>query len=313
MRIQAGPDGSTSVRLRSGLDDAASWQTARERHRGQDASFSVAFAPQSVPGAAARGPYREVLHSKTSVFWQPTLEPFVRELPASCNWILLGTPGDIAGEFKHLEQRWKRIDRANAALSRLAPEQLVRSRLVDHVSHDLAVGASGGWDVSVDRLHGRVIAARFAGDATIQTGGVALPILVPRVGDLAWSDIADIRKDKAIRRLREVLREVEVEAMDTARSGGDLESAVHRAYTRKVAPASEGVHGLRSVGAMAVAELVIGTAAGYVTMGLSLFGPLAGAGLGAAISTGWQARRVVRERRQRAWLGVMDAISTAAP
>ena len=53
----------------------------------------------------------------------------------------------MADAFKQLEQQWKRRDDGNGALSRLVPEDFVRSRLVDHVSHDLAVGASGGWDV----------------------------------------------------------------------------------------------------------------------------------------------------------------------
>ena len=177
------------------------------------------------------------------------------------------------------------------------------------MSHDLAVGASGGWDVSVDRFHGRVISARFAGDATIQTQGLALPILVPRVGDLDWSDIARIRKLKAIKRLREVLREVEAEAFDVARSGRDLEAAMHRAYTSKVADASDKVQGLRSAGAMGVAELVVGAGAGYATTGLALLGPVAGAGMTAIVMTGWHVRRIVRERRQRAWIGVMDTIA----
>ncbi|HEY3546060.1 MAG TPA: hypothetical protein VGK17_08195 [Propionicimonas sp.] len=219
----------------------------------------------------------------------------------------------MADEFKRLEQAWKRHDGANLALPRVAAEQFVRTRLVDHVSHDIAVGAAGGWDVSVDRLHGQVIGARFAAEATIKASGMALPILVPRVGDLAWADIASIRKDKAIARLRNVLREVETEALEAARAGGDLEAAMHAAYTRKVAAASEQVHGIRSVGSMAVAEFVIGAGAGYATTGLALLGPLAGAVVSTVLVTGWHAPRLLHERRNRAWIGVMDAIETATP
>ena len=184
---------------------------------------------------------------------------------------------------------------------------------MDHVSRDLAVGASGGWDISVDRYHGRVIGARFARDATIRTNGFALPILVPRVGDLDWPDIVKIRKLKAIERLRQILREVEAEAFEIARSGGDLEAAMHAVYVKKVAAASSKLHGLRSAGAMGVAELLVGAGAGYATTGLSLLGPLAGAGASAVVMTGWHVRRVVRERRDRAWIGVMDAIAAASP
>jgi len=309
MSIRAGPHGASSWRHGHNPDHPAGWQTPKGRKVGQDAPISVAIARETTPGVPAPGPYHQVLHSETSVCWQPTLEPFVHELPSSCDWIVLGYPSDMTDEFKKLEDRWKRRDDANGGLARLVPERFVRSRLVDSVSHDLAVGASGGWDVSVDRLHGRVIGARFAGDATIQTHGLALPILVPRVGDLDWADIARIRKLKAIERLRAVLREVEAETFDVARSGGDLGSAMHRAYTSKVAEASGKVHGLRSAGAMGIAELVVGVGAGYATTGLALLGPVAGAGATAVVMTGWHVRQIVRERRQRAWIGVMDAIA----
>lgn len=312
-RIQAGPQGASWWRHGHDPDRPAEWQTPRGRKVGRSAPISVAIAQKTAPGVPATGPFHEVLHSETSICWLPTLEPFVHELPSSCDWIVLGHPGDLADEFKRLEDLWKRRDDANGALARLVPEHIVRSRLVDSASHDLAVGASGGWDVSVDRFHGRVIGARFAGDATIQTHGLALPVLVPRVGDLDWADIARIRKLKAIERLRAVLREVEAEAFDVARSGGDLESAMHKAYTHKVADASGKVHRLRSASAMGVAELVVGAGAGYATTGLALLGPVAGAGVTAVVMTGWHARRIVRERRQRAWIGIMDAIAAATP
>jgi len=189
MSIQAGPHGATSWRHGDRHDRPVAWQTPKGRKVGQDAPISLAIARETRRGVPSPGPYHQVVHSETSICWLPTLEPFVQELPSSCDWIVLGYPSEMASEFKKVEDRWKRRDDANGALARLVPEQFVRSRLVDSVSHDLAVGASGGWDVSVDRFHGRVIGARFAGDATIQTRGFALPILVPRVGDLDWADI----------------------------------------------------------------------------------------------------------------------------
>lgn len=311
MTIQAGPHGSSSWRHQSRPDQRVGWQTPRGRALSQSVPFSVSIAAESAPGVAASGPYHRVLASETSIAWQPSLEPFLEEI-AQCDWVEYGYPGPMAPEFGQLEDRWKRIDDANGVLERLVPERFVRSQLVKDIGHDLAVGASGGWDVSVGRFHGRVIGARFAGDATVQARGVALPVLVPRVGHLQWSDIARIRKLKAIQRFREVLREVEVEAFEVARSGADLETAMHQAYTRRVASASEKVHGLRSIGAMGVAELLVGASAGYATTGLSVLGPLTGAGASAVVTTVYHAGRNLRERRQRAWLGVMDAICTAS-
>ena len=275
MRIQAGPHGASTSRQPSSPDRPAGWQTPRGRKRGQDAPISVAIALETTPGVPAPGPYRSIVHSATSICWLPRSEPFAQELPASCDWIGLGHPSEMADAFKQFEDQWKRWDDANGALFRLVPEDFVRSRLLDHVSHDLAVGASGGWHVSVDRFHGRVIGARFASDATVRTSGFALPILVPRVGDLDWSDIVKIRNLKAIERFRQILREIEAEAFEIVRSGGDLEAAMHAAYVKKVANASGKVHGLRSAGAMGVAELVVGAGARYATAGLALLGPAA--------------------------------------
>jgi hypothetical protein len=218
----------------------------------------------------------------------------------------------MAAEFKQLEDEWRRRDDTNGVLAGFVSEDFVRSRLVHHVSHDLAVGASGGWDVSVDRFHGRVIAARFAREATFHTNGYALPVLVPRVGDLEWSDIVRLRRVKAIGRLRRILREVEAEAFDVARSGEDLEAALHATYAKKLSEASAKVGGLRSAAAMGVAELIVGAGAGYATTGLSVLGPLTGAGASAVVMTGWHVRRIANERRHRAWIGVMEAITASA-
>lgn len=312
LTIQAGASGASAFRSRGGAGPALSWQTPRARNRAQQAPFAIAMARETTPGVPAPGPYRTVLHSKTTISWNATLEPFASELPPDCDWIAFGHPSEPAPPFKLLQDQWRREDDRNEALARLVPEHFVRSRLVQHVAGDLTAGISGGWDVSVDRFHGLVIGARFAPTGPFASRGFALPILVPRVGDLTWDEVARIRRLRAITQLREVLREVESEAFDAARAGGDVEAALHGAYTRRVLRASEGVAGIRSVAATAVMELTVGSGAGYAMTGLALLGPLAGAGITAAVMTGWHVRRIVRERRQRAWVGVMDTISEAA-
>lgn len=64
---------------------------------------------------------------------------------------------------------------------------------------------------------------------------------------------------------------------------------------------------------MAPAALVVGAGAGYATVGFADLGPLASAGVAATVMTGVHAVRAARGHRQRAWLGVMDAITAAAP
>jgi hypothetical protein len=62
---------------------------------------------------------------------------------------------------------------------------------------------------------------------------------------------------------------------------------------------------------MGIAELLVGAGAVYDTTGLALLGPLAGAGMTTTVMTGWHVRRIIRERRQRAWIGVMNAMQDA--
>jgi hypothetical protein len=316
MSIQAGPNGSQARRHQTQPNEVPRWQTPTGRNRAKQARITLAIARETTPGVPAQGPYHQVLNSETSICWMPTFEPFLEELPKGCDWITFGMPGPVAPEIEKLADRWKRLDDKNQALLRLVPEHFVRSRLIDHVSKDLVTGTAGQWDVSVDRFHGRVIGARLADDATVKTKGFALPILVPRVGDLEWGDVKRIRKLKALSRLREVLREVEAEAYELAASGGDLEAAMHSTYVKKVVDASKDVEGIRSIGLMALAELVVGSGAAYGFAGLTLLGPiagpLAGAGATAVTMTGLHVHEIRRERRQRAWLGVMDVIAEAS-
>jgi hypothetical protein len=264
------------------------------------------------PGVPSPGPYHEVLNSETSICWLPTLEPFKAELPPDCDWIAFGRPSGVPIELRRPSDQWKRIDEENAALERLVPERFVRSLLVGHVSDDLATGIAGGWDIGLDRFHGEVVSARFADDATIQPYGFALPILVPRVSSLGWDDVAAIRRLPAIERLRKVLGEVELEAVAVSASGNDIESAVRAAYDAKVRDAVSDVEGLGGSLAHGLAELVVGTAAGYATVALGLTGPAVAGAVGATAMTGLHVRELRRRRHSRAWLGVMDVISEAA-
>jgi hypothetical protein len=263
------------------------------------------------PGVPSLGPYHEVIHSETSICWMPTLEPFKAELPPGCDWIIFGRPGEVPAELRRLTDQWKRIDNENVALERLVPERWVRSLLVSHVSDDLTTGLAGGWDIGLDRFHGEVVNARFADDATIESHGFALPILVPSVGNLDWDNVAAIRRLPAIERLRKVLQEVELEVAEVS-ARGDIESTVRTVYDRKVRDVISDVEGLGGSLAHGLAELVVGTAAGYGTLALGLTGPAVAGVLGATVMTNLHVRQVRRRRRATAWLGVMDAISDTA-
>jgi hypothetical protein len=174
------------------------------------------------------------------------------------------------------------------------------------------LGAAGGWDVSVDRFHGGVIGARFAGAATVKPQGFALPILIPKVDQLPWDAIVRIRRMKEVERFRNVLREIETEAFEVAATRGDLETAVRRAYETKMRTSLEQLEGIGSSVTYGFAHLLVGSAAGYLTMALPvLVAPPVGAAIGAGAMVTWHVTKLVRGRRQQAWLGVKDAIVTA--
>ncbi len=144
--------------------------------------------------------------------------------------------------------------------------------------------------------------------------GFALPMLIPAVADLEWSDIVSIRQDVGIQRLRDVLREVENEVLEVVRCGGDIEEAVHRAYERRLADASKVTEGIRGWAKSSVVELLIGAGTGYATTGLSVLGPLTGASLSFLTMQGLRVRRFRKTRAQKAWIGVMENIvETASP
>ena len=316
MHIQAGPDGSQTWRSQPHPDTKSKWQTPRARKNGQKAPFSLAVAREAVEGVPAIGPYHQVLHSETSIFWMPTFEPFKYEFPSRCDWVSFGEFGPVNPELQKLADRWKHLDNKNESLIRLVPKNFVRSSLIDHVSRDLITGASANLDISIDSFHGKVIGAHLAGNSQVRPASFALPFLVPRVGDLSWADIYRIRRLKAVARLRGILREVEVEAFEVASSGRDLEAAVHAAFNKKVRHASAGLEGIRPMSSMALAELVVGVGAADIVTGLTHLGPLGGplvaAGATATVMSGLHLQKLLKNRREQAWLGVMDAITVAA-
>ena len=113
----------------------------------------------------------------------------------------------------------------------------------------------------------------------------------------------------AIDRLRKVLREIEEEAFEVAHSGGDLEQAVRRAYDQKVREIIEDTEGVRSIAGHGLAEVLVGVAMGYATIGLALVGPVAGAVAGGAIITTLKVLKIRKQRHDEAWVGAMGTIT----
>ncbi len=309
--ITAGPEASLVLRMPYTTGQSPSWETARHRHTAQAGPFKLAMGPAKAPGVPSPEPMQEVFRSATTMCWDATLEPFAFEFPKACDWISFGSLDSSSSEVKRVAEVWKERDAENDALRRLVPEQLVRSALIGHIADDLAAGACAGWDTSVDRYHGRVIAARFAADANVKSRGFALPILVPRVERLNWEDVGRLRRLPALTRLRAELRDVEDEVASLA-SGDDIETAVRDAYSKRLRKAALAGGGVRSIAGHALVNMLVGVGTGYATIGLALGAPVVGGAVGAAVGAVMEVCEVTKARSERAWIGAIGRIADAS-
>jgi hypothetical protein len=247
------------------------------------------------------------IESASTIQWTATLHPFVAELPARCDWVHFVASRDPKGEVKQVAQHWTQQDKRSEALRRELPVQFVRDLVIKHANRDLVLATNAGMAASFDRLHLQVVERRFEDDRAWHYQGFVVPILFPKVGDLPWEEIQELRKHKGIARFREVLREVEGEVRD-ATDGGDYEAAVQSIYRRHLSPGRvQGVGDFIKTEAIGV---VIGGTVGLGTMGLTgPVGSLLGSGIGSAVGTVINARSFMRNRRARGWVAVDQALT----
>lgn len=305
LNIQAGPRGSSAFRHG---DDDAHFQTPEERALGESTPFSIALGEETIPGQPA-SEMRTVLHSDTSISWSATLEPFEREFSTKVDWVgYVNLPTDPV--IKKTAQGWAHTDGYNEALREAVPEQFVRSLIIKNANADLAVGAHAGVAVMQDPTHQQVLAARFDDTTGWQATGFALPIIVPETADLDWDTVADIRNHKAMTAFRQALRDVEARALADA-SGGDIETAVHRAFERYQAQVAPKLEGLPHVGREVAVELTIGIMLGVATAAIT--GPAAipiGSALGVTPTVVRGTVSTLRDRKRR-WDSVYNELLTA--
>jgi len=184
--------------------------------------------------------------------------PFAEELPAGCDWVeWVRSPRQLPGELDRVIQDWTWADERNAALDRAIPERLLRGAVIKNTNHDLVIAAASRAAVTVDTFHSQVAAQRFNADGSWRLRGYAVPIIFPNVGDLPWEAIADFRRDRGMTRFREVLREVEQEAVVEA-ADGDIEAAANRIYRRRLVEASEAIDTLGAICHKMLTGFVIG-------------------------------------------------------
>ena len=306
--MSAGPGGSSGF-VRPPLEgEIPRWQSPASRGAEQRRSFTVSVGRDVVPGVTA-GPMTTAISSDASVSWKATLYPFASELPAAADWISFTRTVDPSGHVGRMSDQWRRADESNAALERAIPERFVRNAVIKQANRDLGFGAQYGLAVSMDPLHHQVVAQRFEDDDNWKLFGFAVPILFPRVAEWSWEDIADLRRDPEMSRLRRILREVEEEAAVES-AGGDIESAAHHVYERHMAAASGTVDSLGAVVGKTGASIVISGITSAAVLPLHpLQGFAVGTIAGGVVSPIGNARCRVQQRSFKGWVALAQRIN----
>ncbi len=137
-----------------------------------------------------------------------------------------------------------------------------------------------------------------SGDAQALGGHYAMELLLPT--DFGWTDVPDLRKHRAIRDYRTIVREIEAEAVRSGRSPVDVDDRIRREYDQRLAKAA--AKGLPFAGRIALQGIgfVVGAAAD--TTAPIVGGAVAAAGTfaaGEAISRAMRPRWLAVDRRLR--------------
>lgn len=303
-RINAGPNGASSW-LFPGVEAESPprWDTARRRGSSKRGGFSIAIGEEAISGEPALS-MRPFIQSQTTISWNPTFEPFRTEFSRDCDWIEFATFPKPDTDVMAVVRKWTEADKANPALLRSLPVKFARDIVISHANADLGLITSAGLSASVDRLHMEVISQRFQPDSNWAVTGFALPVLFPNVEMMPWAEIARVRRNKHFLRFREILREVEREALTEAATG-DVEAAAHHAYQRHLADVVPTLDGWKGQAQTLMRDWIIGGAIGYATSGFT--GPL-GLAVGSLIGTLPGAvggiRGQILSRKRRGWVVV---------
>ena len=297
--VSAGPGGTFAMWTPRVIGEEPSWQTSRDRHAQRGAEFALAIGPSGAPD-----PPQLVLKSPTTIGWRATFEPMKRELPHAYDWLEFGHASD-SSDARRLASRFRMEDERDESVRALYPEVFVRDRVIDDANLDLLMGGDLTAAVSMDGLHARILGARIErGAAHPAFGPSALHLLVPKVAQLDWEVISELRGHRGIREYRTVLAEVEALAWEGVTSAEQLGLLVHREYAARLREAQAQVLGSWTGTLVSTAVgLVIGEAAS-VALGVPVVGGLVGGAAGVAVDASL--------RRPPPWLAADAAVRRRA-
>jgi hypothetical protein len=223
-------------------------------------------------------------------YWRATFAPLLRDVGRGYPWISTGAL-TLTTEGEHIAS-----DQLRIALGAGTGLSVRDSVLYTSTARDL-VGSSGlGAVVSMDRFHQAYVQALVdAGAAAQVTGPAALWIACPKVGSLSWEDIDIARKHRGMNELRSVLAELETTALDSARTGAQLDRAITAGLLDRVIQASHaaGLKTWRGAARRAALSTIVGLTPAGIPYTIS-----------AELAAMW--------RSQGTWLAALSALRVAA-
>jgi hypothetical protein len=214
-------------------EPADDWQHPRHRGARQGRSFYVAVKSDASP---ADSPPHAIVSGTDELAWAATLEPFRREIPNDlASFVEFGHMND-AIEARQDVRRWDWTAGHDEILRRRWPNTFIRDAYVKGTHLDIGNAAILGVGLSVDRGHAPVVSARIrAGEAQPLLGARAMELQLPR--GFGWADVADLKKERALKDFAAIMRDVEATALDRAVSMADLERVLRHEYWDRVARA----------------------------------------------------------------------------
>jgi len=228
--------------------------------------------------------------------WRATFEPFRLELPGStAEWLWIDhVPDEIRALTTQTALAMSIMDYIEDMRPRDPARRVFDKIIRGPTYNDLEVAQAEHWAVSVDRRHRVAIETRLhAAEAHYVDGHRALEFLLPT--EFTWRDVPNLRKHRALREYRAILREIESEALLGSSSPKEIDDLIHREYDRRIAAAAAKGVPFGGRVALTVVGFILGVAADSAA-------PLMGgaASTAGSFAAGEALGRVVRSR----WLAV---------
>lgn len=307
--INAGPTGSFSVTASE--EEQARWQTPKERSDQQRGVFQVSVARETTPGVAAAGPFTSVIHSESTISWKPTFMPFEHELPTSLqDSIVFVIPSELTREGKNMARAAANMDERNPTVTGAFPMATVRSLVVQDTNHDLLTGLATHCSVSVDGVHQRVAECRLgAGNLATDPRVPVLPVIIPDARQLAWEDVATLRRHRDIAHFRKLIWEIGQEASISTSTPETFAYEALRRYAARLEAANERASSLIGEAKSTALGFLGGSIAETLVTGLvsSTHGLV-----GAATGFGMNRLPFLNLRRPARWVSVASEIRKLA-